>query len=211
VAALMRKVVARSPEVVALPPEKWASLAEALARVKAVLGPADDLAARDLTQHLRARRLTAGARHVAAGFRPTDKDACYIFTRAFWRDAMVDRPLSGFSQPRVRAKALQTGGSWYFFIRRAELDRLYPGAAVVVEDRLPPLPRGKPGRKVRDDWPMLLGAWLVAVAAKDRDRLRNIDALVEAAENFLQEQIGWAPKDTKDLRNKIRHFLRFVG
>jgi hypothetical protein len=200
VAALRRKVAA-------LPPEKWLPLADALARVKAVLGPSNDLAVRDLTQHLRAGRLTAGARRVTAVF--ADTDACFVFTRAYFQqDAVVNRPLP---EPRVRA----TAGGWYVFIRRAEFDRLYPGAvtaaaAVAADDGLPPLPRGKPGRKPRDNWPTLVGAWLIAVAVKDPDKLRNIDALVVDAENFLQQKIGWAPRDTKDLRSKIRHFLQFV-
>jgi hypothetical protein len=41
--------------------------------------------------------------------------------------------------------------------------------------------------------------------------LRKVAALPPGdAENFLQEEIGWAPSDTKQLRNKIRHFLQFV-
>lgn len=203
-------------KVKALPPQQWLSLADALARAKAVLGPSDDLAAHDLTQHLRAGRLTAGARHVLT----SNKDRCFIFSRAFWQDAEVARPLpdafwqaSGQTppahrQPRVRATALGSG-RWYVFIRRRQVDRVYPRADA-ADDGIPQLPRSKPGPDPTGDWPMLLGAWLIGVAVAEPARLHNIDVLVDDAKDFLQEKIGWAPQDTKDLRSKIRHFLQFV-
>jgi hypothetical protein len=69
----------------------------------------------------------------------------------------------------------------------------------------------KRGPKPIKEWPTVLAAWLIKVACDDPDRLRgNVNALVRAAQDFLEEQIGYAPLDTGPVRAKIVELLQFV-
>jgi hypothetical protein len=77
-------------------------------------------------------------------------------------------------------------------------------------DRLVDEPRRKPGKKPKDDWPLLVGAKLIHIARYDPDALENADALVKLLKEFLREQIGWAPSDPKQVREKIVFLLQFV-
>jgi hypothetical protein len=200
-------------KVKALPPKEWAPLSEAFARAKAVHS-FDDLAAHGLIQGLRDGRLIGGGRQLLAG----GEEDCFIFSREFWRNVIVDPPRPGSIQPRLLEAAPQaTGrivftrvaallqGTWFILIQRAELDRLYARAAA---DQIEPS-RRKPGPKPTEDWPEVLAAWLVSVAHADRDQLRNFDALVIAAGDFLDEEIKWSPSDPEELRKRIRGLLRF--
>jgi hypothetical protein len=56
----------------------------------------------------------------------------------------------------------------------------------------------------------VLAAWLIDVACDDPKRLRNVDALVPEAQAFLRAKIRWAPKESKELRQKIVEFLQLV-
>jgi hypothetical protein len=70
--------------------------------------------------------------------------------------------------------------------------------------------RGRPGPKPTGDWPTIVAAWLIAVAADDPKRLQNADVLVTEAQSFLRDEIGWAPKEPKELRKTIVELLRFI-
>jgi hypothetical protein len=196
-------------KVKALPPDKWMPLVAAFHAVRAALG-SDDLAARQMTELLRAGTLTAGALVPQR----EGKGLCLVFTRMFWQESSIGYP------PAVCTEH-GPAGNWYTFVRRAELDRMYARAAQVeIEEE--PLLRRRPGRKPRGDWPKMVGAWLVVILddALDadenkrtavREKLRNINALIKDARFFLRQQIGWAPEDDGDLRREIRHYLRFLN
>jgi hypothetical protein len=77
-------------------------------------------------------------------------------------------------------------------------------------DRLVEEPRRKPGKKAKDDWPLLVAAKLIHIARYDPDALENADALVKPLKEFLLEEIGWAPSDPKQVREKIVFLLQFV-
>jgi hypothetical protein len=71
-------------------------------------------------------------------------------------------------------------------------------------------PRRKPGTKAKDDWPLLVAAKLIYMARYDPEALENVDALIKPMKEFLQDEIGWAPKDPKQVREKIVFLLRLV-
>src|SRR5262249_8791557 len=74
---------------------------------------------------------------------------------------------------------------WAFYLWEPDLDRLYSGAQPDHDDGSGSPPPVKPGPKPRGDWPTLVAQWLIAVAADDRKRLQNVDALVTEAKIFL--------------------------
>jgi hypothetical protein len=71
-------------------------------------------------------------------------------------------------------------------------------------------PRRKPGTKAKDDWPLLVAAKLIYMARYDFEALKNADALVEPMQKYLQDEIGWFPKDPKQMRGIIVSLLRLV-
>jgi hypothetical protein len=70
--------------------------------------------------------------------------------------------------------------------------------------------RHTPGPKPTDDWPLLVAARLIYIARYDPEALLNAEALIEPMQKFLQEEIGWHPKDRKQVREKIVFLLKFV-
>src|SRR5262249_49579815 len=66
--------------------------------------------------------------------------------------------------------------------------------------------RHTPGPKPTDDWPLLVAAKLIYIARYDPEALLNAEALIEPMQKFLQEEIGWHPKDRKQVREKILFF-----
>jgi hypothetical protein len=69
----------------------------------------------------------------------------------------------------------------------------------------------KPGPKSTGEWPTLVAAWLITVARDNPKQLQNVDALTGEAQDFLVDQIKWAPKDIKQLRAKIVELLQFIA
>jgi hypothetical protein len=211
--------------VAALPAREWAPLDDAFERVERWARSAD-LAGHDLKEDFLTRRLQGAVRIDHDG-----TEACFIFEPAWWRPFKISCPpiLILGSTGRCRVEGVAEGwdlkqGKWHWFVRRvglhehypdADLDKLYPVAAPSVQADNPPPSRRRPGPKPTEDWPTLVGAWLVAEALKNREKfprrnLINVDSLVEEAAVFLEKQIGWAPKDHKDLRAYILSYLHFV-
>ena len=98
----------------------------------------------------------------------------------------------------------------HFYVWQPALDRIWPTANAPVhdehdDDSNAPL-RVKPGPKWREDWPILLAQWLIAVAVENPKRLDNVDQLLIDA----QDQIKWTPSDPKVLRAKMVELLRGV-
>jgi hypothetical protein len=181
---------------------EWTSLQNAFARAKATLS-SRELAMRDLIEHLRKARLASLVRYVTRD--GSERFEC--LKPSFWEMANYD---AFRGRIRVDLSAFAGSRKWVF-VSRAHLEKLYPAPVYAPAGLSPDIPnRPKPGPKARGDWPTLLGAWLIMVACDDPQRLRNVDVLVTEAQIFLEEQIGWAPKEPKELRKKIVDFLRFV-
>jgi hypothetical protein len=109
--------------VAALPLHQFMSLNHAFAKAKDCLG-SGDLAARDLRQHARNRRLTIAAR----GVFPDDTEQALIFRSAFWRYFEIWPPYPSDSEAvRVRG-AITLPGAWYCFVGRRRFDLLYSTA-----------------------------------------------------------------------------------
>ena len=128
-------------------PHEWATKKEAWLRVHAALSKNIELTRRDLKAHLLAKRLVGAARVIA----PDGSERCIIFEPAFWGPVEFTFAwlMTGCD------KYVSEGEAWHFFVRRRELDRLYPVTAA-SEQPTPaahgrPAPqRRKPGRK--PDW-----------------------------------------------------------
>jgi hypothetical protein len=193
-----------------LAPGQWMPLNETFARATACVG-SRFLAERDLHRDLLAGRLRSAMRWVGRD----GTETCERLPPSFWEGltlvSMSAPELRGLVQ--VRGIKLTAQGACYVYVRRREVDRLYPTAARRPDhddaSDAPPL-RVKPGPKVRGDWPTLVAQWLVGVAAEDPKRLRNVDALVAEAQTFLEGRIQWAPSDSKVLRKKIVELLPAV-
>jgi hypothetical protein len=137
-----------------LPPQKWAPLSEAFARIKSAVG-SDELAAHDLTEDARNKRLILAARRIVPGA----AEVLFVFKPEFWQPhTKFDPPLPLFEgMPRFWSSwpALQQG-RWHFFVSRAELDKLYPATTVATPSDMRPPPRRR-GPVVTHDWFAICG------------------------------------------------------
>jgi len=187
---------------------EWVSLNEAFDAVKAAMR-SRDLASRDLIGHMRSGQLASAARRVA-------RDGSEMFEHlkpSFWQSLTMQGISTG--GVRVHGVDLKTraDSEMWFFVARRDFAKLYPAARAAIADTIadadmPTRPR--PGPKPKGDWPAVVAAWLIAVACDDPKRLQNVDALIDEAKDFLNEQIKWAPQERKELRKKIVELLRFV-
>jgi hypothetical protein len=119
--------------VAALPLHHFVPLNDALERAKGPLG-SYSLAARDLTQHARGRRLTLGVRIIW----PDGTEQVFILRRAFWRWYAIyetHRRVGDFQQEywaivrQVCGKSTTLLGTWHLFVGRRRLDRVFSTAA----------------------------------------------------------------------------------
>ena len=174
-------------------------------------------AVRDLTEAMAGGELRSQRRYIVRPSRPTDVTLVKEeLEPAFWKSHVIDahRTVFGLSvfifrgTPQRGVMDRVEGG---FSIWMPDFDRLYSGEPRrAIEDDDSDDPPVKPGKKPHGDWPTLIAQWLIAVAADDRKRLQNVDALVVEANNFLRNRIKWAPKDDKALRKKIRELLKLI-
>jgi len=130
-------------------PHEWATKKEAWLRVHAALSENIELTQRDLKAHLLAKRLVGAARVIA----PDGSERCIIFEPAFWGPVELTFAWSMTGCEKHARK----DEKWHFFVRRRELDRLYPVTAA-SEQPTPgahgePTPqRRKPGPKDETGW-----------------------------------------------------------
>jgi hypothetical protein len=177
---------------------------EAWLRVHAALSENMRLTRLDLKAHLLAKRLVGAARVIA----PDGSERCIIFEPAFWEP--VELPyawlVNGYE------KHVSEGGTWYFFVRRRELDRLYPvtaaseqptkPAAQPAHDDVQPTPqRRKPGRKITEGW-RLFAAHAAYEFKKEHGRLPSGPELAQICE----DELGYQP-DTSDIAKLLRYLL----
>jgi hypothetical protein len=109
--------------VAALPLHQFMSLNHAFAKAKDCLG-SGDLAARDLRQHARDRRLTIAARRIL----PDDTEQVLIFRSVYWRYFEIWPPSPEFPEVvRVRGP-ITFRGAWYCFVGSRRFKQLYSTA-----------------------------------------------------------------------------------
>jgi hypothetical protein len=112
---------------------EWALLNDAFVRIKRYSGT--ELAPRDLRQHQLTGDLPSAARHIAHD----GTETVLLIRREFWRYFEIAPWNKGVrvvgkveDRPAERlVYRLPRGGAWYFFVRRANLDKLYPVADMV--------------------------------------------------------------------------------
>ena len=173
-------------------------------------GSGDD-AVRDLEQAMAQQGLRCMARSKDTGERKMLPPTIWEEITITWRG-----PQYGVIAEYRRRPGDHTWRQFMYrlFVWLPDLDRIWPLAVSApvdqgnVSDVTPQ--RVKPGPKPKGDWPTLLARWLIAVAAEGPKRLQNVDALVTDAQDFLDNQIEWAPKDNKVLRAKIVELLQDV-
>jgi hypothetical protein len=180
-------------------------------RVYAALSENMRLTRRDLKAHLLAKRLVGAARVIA----PDGSERCIIFEPAFWEP--VELPyawsVSGYE------KHAREGEAWYFFVRRRELDRLYPVTAASEQPTTPPAQpahddeqpahddeqptpqRRKPGRKITKNW-RLFAAHAAYEFKEEHGRLPSGPELAQICE----DELGYQP-DTSDIAKLFRYLL----
>jgi predicted RNA polymerase sigma factor len=140
--------------VAALPLHQFMSLNHAFAKAKDCLG-SGDLAARDLRQHARDRRLTIAARRIF----PDGTEQVLIFRSAYWQYFEIWPP---YDSKVVHVRGPITfPGAWYCFVGRRRFDRLYS-----TSDNLPADPREDEGADEESEVDRL-DAWLAELYSHD--------------------------------------------
>jgi hypothetical protein len=128
----------------------------------------------------------------------------------FWAHRALDAVLPVFvalRPPNYRGPFNQVG-DFVYFLWHPDVEKAWLAPRQADDDGAPP--RAKPGPKPTGDWHTLIAQWLIAVAADEPKRLRNVDALVLEAAAFLDSKIKWAPAEAKDLRKKIVELLELA-
>jgi hypothetical protein len=177
---------------------------EAWLRVHAALSKNVRLTQRDLKAHLLAKRLIGAARVIA----PDESERCIIFEPAFWEP--VELTLAWLTTGYE--KHVSEGESWYFFVRRRELDRLYPVTAAseqpttpaaqpAHEDAQPTPQRRKPGQKIKKGWRLTAAVELDGFI-KEKGRRPSGPELSERVDKKLK----YYP-DESDVRKLMRFLL----
>jgi hypothetical protein len=142
-----------------LDPREWASFDEAFVRLKACVG-SRDLALHDLLRDLRTPGRLGSAERIlpySDTWRPYRiKEAlCRILEPSYWAAAFELRDVIGHSD-RVRVEP-STGsfldGRHYFFVRRRDLDRLYPPANTNLQEEATGSKPGSASAWIDELWP----------------------------------------------------------
>jgi hypothetical protein len=194
--------------VVVLPAREWASLDEAFDRVKLWVGSVE-LTRRKLRQDLVDGQLQAAALCIARD----GTETWLSFSPAWWQPLKISPPiLLHDSTDCCRVEGEAEG--WdrklerrYFLVRRAELDKLYPGAEL---DKLYPVaapneqadnptsPRRTPGPRPEKDWP----------AHVERELIRRGLGKMTAEDlcQFCEDTLDYQP-DVSAMRKLLRRLL----
>jgi hypothetical protein len=185
-------------------PHEWATRQQAWLRVHAALSENAELTRRDLKAHLLAMQLVGAARVIA----PDESERCIIFEPAFWES--VELPYAW----RVTGweKHARKDEKWHFFVRRRELDRLYPvtaaseqpttPAAQPAHDDAQPTPqRRKPGQKIKKGWRLTAAVELDGFI-KEKGRRPSGPELAQRVDKKLK----YYP-DESDVRKLMRFLL----
>jgi hypothetical protein len=182
---------------------EWVQLTDAFVQVMSCVGRRD-LAEIDINRDLRNGRL--GSMKRSPDGTPTQLDP------SDWQQWTVKAPLH--PQEGVGVEPYVDG---YVYVRRADLDKLYPRAGTPVapqsndtesSSKTTPAPeKQQPGIKPTKDWPNRLAPEMVRVACETPDLLRDRAKLVRHVRKFLADEIGWEPFDNKPLHRELDRLL----
>jgi hypothetical protein len=172
-------------------PREWAPVKEAWKRVHVALSEDTKLTRRDLKAHLLAGDFVGAARISA----PEGSERRVIFARPFWKP--VEFPYSH----SVEGYEYNEGETWFFFVRRRELDQLYPAAREQPTTPEPEPQRRKPGPKITKDW-RLFAAHAAYEFRKEHGRVPTRSKLAQLCEN----ELGYQP-DVSDIGKLLRYLL----
>jgi hypothetical protein len=199
----------------------WIPIAEAHKLLCSLTG-SRDLAAKDLTDAMadedEDRRVPAMRRCFTYGIR-RKADGSHervlvgpereLLPRGYW----TEHELQSWSDATFVTRRSNNPASikgYAYFVWKPALAKRWPAAFAPRVDAAQRSERHRPGPKPKDEWPKLMAAKLIHRAVYDPESLRNIDALVPIMKEFLQDEIGWAPKDPKEIRKEIVFLLQFV-
>jgi hypothetical protein len=182
---------------------QFVPLNDAFERAKGSLG-SYSLAARDLTQHARGRRLTLGVRIIW----PDGTEQVFILRRAFWRWYAIyetHRRVGDFQQEywaivrQVCGKSTTLLGTWHLFVGRRRLDRVYSTGA--PSGPAVPSPRARSGgsRKIPEQAPTTAKEF-VPYAVERWPRRED-----EGAGEYVDRLLRHAPR--KWSRHRIQNLL----
>jgi hypothetical protein len=179
--------------------QDWAPLLEVLDRIRRYTG-SYDLAGSDLQRHLAAEDGLVSA----ARFFHTEQ--WLILKPAFWQALQIWKQFYSSDYPaELEREDVSVGGTlegkgfrgrrWHFFVRRVQLDALYP-----------PEDRGDIGAPT-PMWQQVVYEILARIPPNERERLRNSRQLRRTVENELRTRQVPFPSDEKKVRKVIRRFL----
>jgi hypothetical protein len=199
--------MAKKPKKPAAPfvlsPAEWAPLQEAYDRVKTASGA---IAVHDLRRHLRTPGVLPSARRAFVLDGTEVVETCELLDPAFW-DSHSPRP----ADATIRVEIVIAGQHivqlvpGYFFVRRQELDKLYPppGPGLSSSDESLPSIGVRRGRKPTSDWQKLVTYELV-----DRSRAgKSVPAAREMCD-WCIDKFDWQP-DVSEM-HKLIGMLRFL-
>lgn len=215
----MRQLKQPPPDSPSWNQHEWVALALAIARIKDSGVGSFDLACRDLYEHLLAGRIESGVRHVASN---GSSERRGILQPGFWCGLEVVRSVMPYHPPghalvrATREGQPFAGGSWYFFVRIADLDKHYPAAVPAVRQpdlaQPPPEPdlvaplqrrRGPPTKKV---W-LYIHAEIARRCIDPSGRVQVPENASELAGNILQwlEDRGEDQPSDSAMREAVGH------
>jgi len=191
---------------------EWVALKDAFDRIVSFAG-GRGLAANYLNQDLRSGRLGSALVQISSDGEKTET----VLDPSVWEQWTV-------RVPPLRVDGLDPNVNRQFFVRRVDLDKLYPIAATPTMTAAPqsddtessppttPAPeKQKPGIKPFKDWPnRFLAPEMVRVAYETPDLLRDRPELVRHVRKFLKDEIDWEPKDNKPLHRELDRLLSHI-
>jgi hypothetical protein len=189
-------------------PGEWAPLKDAHAHIKTCVG-SGLLAARRLLRDLIDGQIASAYCHIA----PDGTETCGPLKPSSWKEWYVDGAFDGATHAWGMPRDLSTkGGRWFFFVRRADLDKHYPRempvpatpATVQVHDpsaAAQSSSRRKPGPKIKKDWRLYVAAETYRIR-ENENRTPSAGELALLCEEKLEYQ-----PDTSDIQKLLRMLL----
>jgi hypothetical protein len=190
-------------------PREWAAREEAFDRIM-TYARERNLAGRQLNRDLRNGRL----RSAVVQSSPDGKDTEKLLDPSDWEQWTV-------LVPSLRVDGWDPNVVAHLFVRRVDLDTLYPIPATATmtaapqsddtalsPQTTPAREKQKPGQKALKDWPnRLLAPEMVRVAYETPDLLRDRPELVRHVRKFLMDETGWEPSDNKSIHRELDRLL----
>jgi hypothetical protein len=167
-------------------PPDWLPLETTFARIRQGWG-SRDLAAGELHQALLDGRLGSAAVLV----RRTGQRERHFLEPEFWRQFEMYADSDGRVQPRpVKGKAVTD--RWHFFVRRSDLDALYPPDKPIQAPETQP-PRSRSGQPTKYDWHKIEGE----IAARCIDPKTKMLKIPKRQSKLVNDLLAWCDQEFK--------------